>query len=122
MNDRVTKEELIAHYRDTAIANLQTVDESSDGRDISDALAAISQLIPLVLSESKTPPYTLEASAMNHNEQRIREYRNAAIAALQKLEKEGDTEHFEDACIALQRIQPYIDMLASDYPINKYPF
>ena len=61
MNDRVTKEELIAHYRDLAITNLQTVDESSDGRDISDALAAISQLIPLVLSESKTPPYTLEA-------------------------------------------------------------
>ena len=56
---------------------------------------------------------------MKHNEQQIKEYRKQAIDALERVIDQYDCENFTDACRALARLQTYLEMPSSQYPVKQ---
>lgn len=52
-----------------------------------------------------------------HIETQINIFRNKAIAYLECVDNPQDTEHFLKACTALARLQTYLDLSATDYPV-----
>lgn len=60
---------------------------------------------------------------MTHNEQRIKEYRDKAIALLEQLEEESQADLFVNAAIALSHLQTYLDLPSPQYPVRQdiYP-
>lgn len=54
---------------------------------------------------------------MTHNEQRIKEYRDKAIALLEQIQCEHQVDTYLGACNALSMMQGYLDLASPKYPI-----
>lgn len=60
----------------------------------------------------------LSDALKTHNEQRIAEYRDRAIELLEQIQDEAQTDLYFQACMALARMQSYLNISADNYPIQ----
>ncbi|MBP0008068.1 hypothetical protein [Roseofilum sp. Belize Diploria] len=58
----------------------------------------------------------------NHNKERIELYRDKAIALLQQIKAEDQTDIYLEACNELSHLQGYLSLAAPKYPIAQDVF